>query len=68
MSLYRAPSPVNHSATRHRLSGLPDGALVNVHFQDELQNGRMLFDFKLRDGVVTRSNAMELMRSIGLEV
>jgi len=42
--------------------------LVNVHFQDELQNGRMLFDFKLRDGVVTRSNAMELMRSIGLEV
>jgi hypothetical protein len=49
-------------------AGLPEGALVNVHFQDELRNGRMLFDFKLRDGVVTRSNAMELMRSIGLEV
>jgi DNA mismatch repair ATPase MutS len=49
-------------------AGLPQGALVNVHFQDELRDGRMLFDFKLRDGVVTRSNAMELMRSIGLEV
>jgi MutS domain V/MutS domain III len=40
----------------------------NVHFQDELANGRMIFDYKLRDGVVTRSNGLELMRSIGLEV
>jgi len=57
-----------HDLALTEFSGLPEGALVNVHFQDELQNGRMLFDFKLRDGVVTRSNAMELMRSIGLEV
>ena len=57
-----------HDLALTDISGLPEGALVNVHFQDELQNGRMLFDFKLRDGVVTRSNAMELMRSIGLEV
>ena len=57
-----------HDLALTDISGLPEGALVNVHFQDELQNGRMSFDFKLRDGVVTRSNAMELMRSIGLEV
>jgi hypothetical protein len=57
-----------HDLALTDISGLPEGALVNVHFQDELQNGRMLFDFELRDGVVTRSNAMELMRSIGLEV
>jgi hypothetical protein len=57
-----------HDLALTDISGLPEGALINVHFQDELQNGRMLFDFKLRDGVVTRSNAMELMRSIGLEV
>jgi hypothetical protein len=57
-----------HDLALTDISGLPEGALVNVHFQDELQDGRMLFDFKLRDGVVTRSNAMELMRSIGLEV
>ena len=44
------------------------GRLHNVHFQDELANGRMTFDFKLHEGVVTKSNAMELMRSIGLEV
>jgi len=42
--------------------------LRNVHFQDELVDGRMTFDFRLRDGVVTRSNGIELMRSIGLEV
>jgi hypothetical protein len=42
--------------------------IENVHFQDEIENGRMFFDFKLRDGVVTRSNAIELMRSVGLEV
>ncbi len=40
----------------------------NVHFQDRLENGRMIFDYKLRPGVVEHSNAIELMRSVGLEV
>jgi hypothetical protein len=57
-----------HDLALTDISGLPAGALHNVHFQDELNDGRMTFDFKLRDGVVTKSNAMELMRSIGLEV
>jgi DNA mismatch repair ATPase MutS len=47
---------------------LRPGALRNVHFQDELENGRLSFDFKLRDGVVTKSNGVELMRAIGLDV
>jgi DNA mismatch repair ATPase MutS len=45
-----------------------DRHLKNVHFQDELENGRMKFDYKLRDGLVTKSNGLELMRSIGLDV
>ena len=45
-----------------------DGHLRNVHFQDELANGRMKFDYTLREGVVTKSNGLELMRSIGLDV
>ena len=45
-----------------------DGALRNVHFQDDLADGRITFDYKLRDGVVTKSNGLELMRSIGLDV
>jgi DNA mismatch repair ATPase MutS len=57
-----------HDLALTDISDLPQGALRNVHFQDELHDGRMTFDFKLRDGVVTKSNAMELMRSIGLEV
>jgi DNA mismatch repair ATPase MutS len=50
------------------ISGLEDGALHNMHFQDELREGRMKFDFKLREGVVTKSNGVELMRSIGLDI
>jgi hypothetical protein len=42
--------------------------LRNLHFQDELLDGRMQFDFKLQAGVVTKSNGIELMRSIGLDV
>jgi hypothetical protein len=42
--------------------------LHNMHFQDELSDGQMKFDFTLRDGVVTKSNGVELMRSIGLRV
>jgi hypothetical protein len=42
--------------------------LRNLHFQDELVDGRMKFDFKLHEGIVTKSNGLELMRSIGLDV
>ena len=40
----------------------------NVHFEDHLEHGRVAFDFRLKDGVVTRSNAIALMRAVGLEV
>ncbi|RRA47428.1 mismatch repair protein [Acidipila sp. EB88] len=42
--------------------------LRNVHFEDQIVDGRMQFDFELRDGIVTRSNGIELMRLIGLKV
>jgi DNA mismatch repair ATPase MutS len=40
----------------------------NVHFEDQLVNGRMTFDYVLRNGVVEKSNALELMRAVGLKV
>lgn len=40
----------------------------NVHFQDYVENGEMRFDYKLREGVVAHSNALELMRLIGLKI
>jgi hypothetical protein len=45
-----------------------NGHLQNVHFQDAFADGKMVFDYKLRPGVVTKSNGLELMRSIGLDV
>jgi DNA mismatch repair ATPase MutS len=44
------------------------GAIGNVHFQDYVDGGGMRFDYKLREGVVAKSNALELMRLIGLKV
>lgn len=40
----------------------------NVHFEDHLEDGRMCFDYTMRPGVVTKSNALALMRAVGLEV
>jgi ABC-type multidrug transport system fused ATPase/permease subunit len=40
----------------------------NVHFEDHLEDGQMRFDYKMRPGVVQRSNALELMRAVGLDV
>jgi hypothetical protein len=41
---------------------------ANFHFQDHLENGRMVFDYRLHPGVVEKSNALALMRAVGLEV
>ena len=57
-----------HDLALTDIGGPVEGHLHNVHFQDELENGRMTFDYKLREGIVTKSNGLELMRSIGLEV
>ena len=40
----------------------------NVHFEDSILEGKLQFDYTLREGVVTRSNGLALMRMIGLEV
>ena len=40
----------------------------NVHFEDHIENGEIRFDYRLRPGVVERSNALELMRAVGLDV
>ncbi|MFV1957803.1 MAG: DNA mismatch repair protein MutS [Planctomycetota bacterium] len=45
-----------------------DPRMANVHFEDHLEDGRITFDFRMRPGVVTRSNAIALMRAVGLDV
>ena len=41
---------------------------VNVHFEDQFENGEMRFDYLMKPGPVTSSNALALMRSVGLDV
>jgi len=41
---------------------------INCHFEDHLKEGQLGFDYKLYPGIVQTSNALALMRSIGLEV
>lgn len=41
---------------------------ANVHFEDHLEDGHISFDYRLKPGVVERSNALELMRAVGLDV
>ena len=53
------------------LADIADGLgarAANVHFEDRVENGRIEFDYIMRPGVVRKSNAIELMRSVGLEV
>ena len=57
-----------HDLALTDIGGAVEGHLRNVHFQDEFENGKMTFDYTLRDGVVTKSNGLALMRSIGLDV
>ena len=41
---------------------------ANVHFVDHLEKGQLAFDYRLHQGVVRKSNALELMRAVGLRV
>ncbi len=42
--------------------------ILNVHFADRLVDGKMLFDYRMRPGIVKHSNALALMCAIGLEI
>ena len=41
---------------------------VNVHFEDWFDGQDLRFDYRMKPGPVTRSNAIALMRAVGLEV
>ena len=72
---------VIHSLLKHNAIGLvtthdlalteiasPLSTITNVHFADQIKGGTMTFDYTLRSGTVQKSNAIELMRLVGLEV
>lgn len=57
-----------HDLALARIAEDPTLSAVNVHFEDQLEHGKMTFDYRLRPGIVEKSNAIELMRAVGLEV
>ncbi len=57
-----------HDLALARICEDPAMAAINVHFEDEIIDGKMIFDYRLRPGVVQKSNAIALMRQVGLEV
>jgi DNA mismatch repair ATPase MutS len=53
------------------LCTLPDELMARVeqcHFREVVRDGRMSFDYRLRQGPVQGGNALRLMRIVGLEV
>lgn len=57
-----------HDLALTHLGGTIAQHLHNMHLQDQIEAGKMKFDYQLREGVVTKSNGIELMRLIGLDV
>ena len=51
-------------ALTHIPENLSDTAR-NFHFEDHLEDDKLVFDFKLKPGIVQTSNALKLMESIG---
>jgi hypothetical protein len=42
--------------------------VVNLHFREEVSDGRMVFDYRLREGPCPTTNALTIMRLEGLPV
>ncbi len=57
-----------HDLSLSRVADQLAPVAANIHFEDRLEGGRLIFDYRIRPGVVTRSNALDLMRAVGLDV
>ena len=45
-----------------------EGRVENAHFEEQVVGETMTFDYVLRPGVVQTSNALRLMRAVGIDV
>lgn len=57
-----------HDLALAKIADSMPGHAANYHFADQLEDGKLRFDYKLTLGVVQTTNALNLMRSIGLDV
>jgi hypothetical protein len=57
-----------HDVALSELERERPGKVINVHFTDVIEHGQMIFDYRLRPGVVRTSNALRLLQQVGIEV
>jgi hypothetical protein len=57
-----------HDLSLAVLADEPGAHVVNVHFRDHLEGEKMVFDYKLRQGVVDTTNALRVLRMAGVPV
>lgn len=50
------------------LEASTSGRIRNVHFTDSIEGGQMRFDYRMHPGVVSTTNALALLRQVGIEV
>ena len=55
-----------HDLALSEVANDPGVGATNVHFEDRLEDGQMVFDYRMRPGEVRTSNALALMRTLGL--
>ncbi|MCF0061899.1 DNA mismatch repair protein MutS [Dyadobacter chenwenxiniae] len=48
--------------------GATENYVHNFHFRSDVENGELLFDYKLHDGICKSFNASELMRMMGINI
>lgn len=68
LALGGAGAVTTHDLALCELERETAGAVANVHFRDVVTNGEMTFDYTLRPGVVTTTNALEVLRRAGVIV
>ena len=57
-----------HDLSLTRMDASETQRITNVHFTDVMVDGEMIFDYRLRPGVARHSNALHLLRRLGVEV
>lgn len=63
-----AGAVTTHDLSICELANERAGTVKNVHFRDQMTDGEMTFDYRLRDGVVQTTNALEVLRRAGVPV
>ena len=57
-----------HDLELTRLEEVYSETVSNFHFDGYIEDDKLLFDYKLKAGICKSSNALELMKKVGIKV